>query len=207
MIEPRYGVLQSLFAERVFRIPHYQRFYSWRSRQRRDLFSDLTKLAEQDPAQHHFMATVVCFRTPETRAIGTAQYRIYDIVDGQQRLTTLIILLKCIELAMPPDSADRRELAQILVKRDGHLILLQTNNANERIFNRFIREGAGPTDADIETYSDQNLADAIENCSKFVREWAAEGQLLDFLALSFIGWVLSCTTRRTAELSTPSSRC
>jgi hypothetical protein len=34
MIEPRYGVLQTLFADRVFRIPHYQRFYSWRDRQR-----------------------------------------------------------------------------------------------------------------------------------------------------------------------------
>lgn len=195
MIEPRYGVLQSLFADRVFRIPHYQRFYSWRPRQRKDLFSDLTKLAEQDEAQHHFMATVVCFRTPETRAVGTAQYRIYDIVDGQQRLTTLIIMLKCIELAMPADSPDRGELAQILVKRDGHLILLQTNNANERIFNRFIREGTHPTDADIETYSDQNLADAIADCSKFVREWAAVGRLsvLLSLALHRLGFVVHDT--------------
>jgi hypothetical protein len=45
MIEPRYGVLQSLFADRVFRIPHYQRFYSWLKRQRDDLFNDLDKLA------------------------------------------------------------------------------------------------------------------------------------------------------------------
>jgi uncharacterized protein with ParB-like and HNH nuclease domain len=119
MIEPRYGVLQTLFADRVFRIPHYQRFYSWRTRQREDLFSDLIKLADQGEEQHHFMATLVCYRTPETKAVGATQYRVYDIVDGQQRLTTLIILLKCIELAMPADQEDRKDLAKILVKRDG----------------------------------------------------------------------------------------
>ena len=43
MIEPRYGVLQTLFADRVFRIPHYQRFYSWQKRKREDLFNDLKK--------------------------------------------------------------------------------------------------------------------------------------------------------------------
>ena len=32
MIEPRYANLQSLFVDRVFRIPAYQRFYSWQPR-------------------------------------------------------------------------------------------------------------------------------------------------------------------------------
>jgi uncharacterized protein with ParB-like and HNH nuclease domain len=111
MIQPTYGVLQNLFADRVFRIPHYQRFYSWRSRHRQDLFSDLQKLATQAGDQHHFMATLVCYRTPETKAVGATRYRVYDIVDGQQRLTTLIILLKCIELALPQGSEDRNDLA------------------------------------------------------------------------------------------------
>jgi hypothetical protein len=183
MIEPRYGVLQTLFADRVFRIPHYQRFYSWESRQRSDLFSDLRRLAAQGPEQHHFMATIVCYRTPETKSVGTKLYHIYDIVDGQQRMTTLIILLKCIELAMAPDSADRTELGQILVKRDGHLILLQTNNANERIFNRFIRDGVAPADGDIETHSDVNLASAIADCNQFVATWTAKGTLPALLSL------------------------
>lgn len=72
MIEPRYGVLQNLFADRVFRIPHYQRFYSWRLRQREDLFSDIKKLATQKGDQHHFMATIVCHKTAETKSVGTS---------------------------------------------------------------------------------------------------------------------------------------
>ncbi len=195
MIQPTYGVLQNLFADRVFRIPHYQRFYSWQHRQRQDLFSDLRKLAGQGEHQHHFMATIVCYRTPETRFVGTNQYRVFDIVDGQQRLTTLIILLKCIELALAEGSDDRGDLAKILVKRDGHLILLQTNNANERIFNKFIREGSRPGDDDLQIHSDVNLANAIKDCDKFVQEWKDEGCVgaLLSLVLHRLGFVVHDT--------------
>ena len=75
MIEPRYGILQTLFADRVFRIPHYQRFYSWQKRQRDDLFSDINRLAKESADRHHFMATIVCYRTTETKDVGASQYR------------------------------------------------------------------------------------------------------------------------------------
>jgi len=169
MIDPRYGNLQTLFADRVFRIPRYQRCYSWRQRQMNDLFSDVTVLAKnKSEDQHHFMATAVCHRTGETRALGTAEYRVYDIVDGQQRLTTLIILLKCMELALPLGSADREDLAKMLVKQDGHLILLQTNNVNAHIFNRFVRESISPAEKEIRTHSDRNLTQAINGRKTFV---------------------------------------
>lgn len=174
MIEPRYATLQTLFADRVFRIPHYQRFYSWQSKQREDLFSDLKKLADRGNDNHHFMATVVCHRTSEVTPIGAKEYRLYDIVDGQQRLTTLILILKCIELALSDGSEERAELAKTIVKRDGNLILLQTNNANEHIFNAFLREGRRPGREDIRTHADRNLNHAIRECTSFVQGWASQ---------------------------------
>jgi len=183
VIDPRYDTLQVLFADRVFRIPAYQRFYSWQPKQREDLFSDLVKLANRSEDQHHFMATIVCHRTAEIMPIGTAQYRLYDVVDGQQRLTTLILLLKCIELDLPDETDDRKDLGRILVKRDGHLILLQTNNVNAHIFNRFIRDGVKPTGAEIQTQSDKNLVGAIKGCEKFVQTWKATRETQDLMRL------------------------
>jgi uncharacterized protein with ParB-like and HNH nuclease domain len=146
------------------------------------------------------MATLVCYRTPETKSVGANQYHVYDIVDGQQRLTTLIILLKCIEQAIPPSSEDREDLAKILVKRDGHLILLQTNNANERIFNRFIREGVRPDKADLQIHSDWNLAKAIDECSNFVDEWQADRNITSLMSLVLhrLGFVVHDTEDRRA---------
>lgn len=183
MIEPRYQTLQALFAERVFRIPPYQRFYSWQTKQRRDFFGDLNKLAGAKEDQHHFMATVVCHKTSEIMPIGTAQYRLYDVVDGQQRLTTIIILLKCIEMSLPEGSDDRVDLGRILVKRDGHLILLQTNNANAHIFNRFLREGTLPKPEEIRTHSDKTLQDALSECQQFLNTWTVNRKALDLMRL------------------------
>jgi hypothetical protein len=147
------------------------------------LFNDLRKLAANSEDQHHFMATIVCHRTIETKDVGASQYRVYDVVNGQQRLTTLILLLKSIELALPQSSEDRQDLAKTLVKRDGHLILLQTNNANEFIFNRFIREGIAPSRAETQTYSDRNLANAIRDCKQFVESWALSRDVLALMRL------------------------
>jgi len=192
MIEPTYANLQKLFADRVFRIPAYQRFYSWQTRQRADLFSDIKKLAAAGGDQHHFMATIVCSRTGETKAIGPAEYAVNDIVDGQQRLTTLIILLKCIELALPEGTADRTELANILVKRDGHLILLQTNNVNAHLFNGFIRDGRKADKKDVKLKSDLNLVAAIQDCTSFVKNWQSQRPITDLmrLVLHRLGFVI-----------------
>ncbi len=174
MIQPRYETLQTLFANRVFRIPHYQRFYSWKSRQREDLFSDLFKLAQRKDDNHHFMATIVCLRTKEVKAVGAAEYGLYDIVDGQQRLTTLILILKCVELALGPQDQASIDLKKILVKGDDNLVLLQTNNSNEHIFSAYLRDGREPTKADLKTDADRNLSAAIRDCKRFVEEWIEE---------------------------------
>ena len=86
-------------------------------------------------------------------------------------------------MALPESSEDRQDLAKTLVKRDGHLILLQTNNANEYNFNRFIREGISPTKIDIQTHSDRNLASAIQACKKFAQDWKSASDILSLMRL------------------------
>ena len=170
MIEPKYKNLNALFSDRVFRIPKYQRYYSWGAKQRIDLFSDIKQLKDKGGDRDHFMATVVCFQTNEVKEIGSREYRLYDVVDGQQRLTTLIILLKCIHISLGLGE-EKDELGKIIVKSDGNLILLQTNNTNKHIFSSFIREGSSPTKDKIITHADRNISQGIRECSRFVDEW------------------------------------
>ena len=179
MIEPKYSDLNTLFTARVFSIPEYQRYYSWGKKQRLDLFNDINQLkvnndlSDDENNKHHFMATIVCFKTQTIERIDGAQYRLYDIVDGQQRITSLIILMKSIFLALDDGNA-KDDLARTIVKADGQLILLQTNNTNQAIFTNFIRDGRLPNYTELETPADKNLSNGINECIGFVRNWSSD---------------------------------
>ena len=94
--------LQQLFNCSLFRIPDYQRGYSWRNEQLEDFWDDLLSLL---PGQDHYtgMLSLRVISKKEVndnpekwrkeKWLSDAGYSINEIVDGQQRLTTLIILI------------------------------------------------------------------------------------------------------------------
>ena len=80
-----------------YQVPLYQRTYSWKTEQLTRLWEDLVKLAE-DRHQHgapatHFIGSLVLAPSPN---IGPAGLQEFLVVDGQQRLTTLTVLLTAI---------------------------------------------------------------------------------------------------------------
>ena len=109
--------LQSLFNNRAFVIPDYQRGYAWETEQRTDLLSDLEDLAQMDAGKIHYTGTLVLHDGKHKPAqILSTQYKVSDIVDGQQRLTTLIILLLSVSRALESlsDSDEVKEMAKEL---------------------------------------------------------------------------------------------
>lgn len=97
--------LQSIFARRLFRIPDYQRSYAWGEKQWKDLLDDLQMLRHDNS---HFGGTLVLCRTAGAATFTDnegSDYDSYDVIDGQQRLTTLVMLLDAIsdEMANLPD--------------------------------------------------------------------------------------------------------
>lgn len=83
----------------LFEIPFYQRPYSWREEHVSVLLDDLLNGMERDKGEPYFLGTVVLIKDAE----GSRS----QVVDGQQRLTTLTILL-CVlrELANETNAAD-----------------------------------------------------------------------------------------------------
>lgn len=84
--------LRDLFATTYFRIPDFQRGYAWGARQREDLWDDLESLPV---GMRHYMGTLFVeenFQQAESdRWVEDGKF--VGVVDGQQRLTTLAILL------------------------------------------------------------------------------------------------------------------
>src|SRR5690349_5736949 len=104
-MQPTYLALVKLFgSETRYTVPLFQRPYVWsQDEQWQALWDDLADLADRvlkgnrnEPIAGHFLGTVV-FEQAKSRT-GTIIPR--EIIDGQQRLTTLQIVLKAAEHAL-----------------------------------------------------------------------------------------------------------
>ena len=177
-IQPVFQSIGMLLQGRLFRIPEYQRAYSWQEKQRDDLFRDIEKVAGSGNDSTHFMATIVGLRRNK-KTIAADEYVGVEVVDGQQRLTTLIILLKALAKALrKSDDKYAGEIDSLLVKGDDlSLLLLQTNHDFTHTFIDYLRYGTIPTDK-ATTAADQNIAEAIAECEEFVRKWSSQGRTL-----------------------------
>ncbi len=73
-----------------FRIPDYQRPYVWGSDQVSDLLDDISFAQQQNKDSEYFLGSIVL----QTREIKTdnGEYIENDLLDGQQRLITLLLL-------------------------------------------------------------------------------------------------------------------
>ncbi len=185
-IQPQYLPLSRLLEGRLFEIPEYQRAYSWTWHQRADLFSDIEKTHAKGSDAGHFMAAVVCLRRGN-RVLGTDEFYVMEVVDGQQRLTTLIVLLNAIKLSLDEnDKAQAKlssELSDLLVKPEAdELLLLQTNHDSSHYFANYLRKGAAEASDNATTTADREILEAIEDCSDFVKEWKERGDSVLSLA-------------------------
>ncbi|MEA9413469.1 DUF262 domain-containing protein [Flavobacterium sp. PL02] len=79
----------SIFNGNRFIIPTYQRKYSWTDNERKALWKDVEESLKDK--MNHFVGTL-SFK--ENRSVGLSTDTVYEIIDGQQRITTIFILLK-----------------------------------------------------------------------------------------------------------------
>ncbi|MEM7250565.1 MAG: DUF262 domain-containing protein, partial [Pseudomonadota bacterium] len=172
-IQPQHLTFADLISKRLFVVPKYQRAYSWRRKQRENLFEDIRHLKTRSDS--HFMATLVGLRRT-SQTIHTDVYKVLDVVDGQQRITTLVVLLKALQknLSSAPEVMMdlAKELQDIVVKRDEvSLILLRVNHDSSGHFENYLRKGNIAEKKSASSTSDYELLSAMEECEEFVREW------------------------------------
>lgn len=91
----------------IYRVPMFQRDYSWTEQEWDDLWQDIIAMLEPNGEQGHYMGYLVLQSNDE---------RNYDIIDGQQRMTTLSLIVlavlknlyRLVELKVDADDNQRR---------------------------------------------------------------------------------------------------
>jgi hypothetical protein len=135
--------IQQFLIDKRFRIPSYQRDYSWTLEEVAALLEDIDETL-QGPSGQHFLGTVVLAKNADR----------YEIVDGQQRLTTLMLLVHAL-LQQLPDADHDRIANEVILLRDGHELKLDfgTNAA-------FVADLFGDGEQAPTTAGQRKLADA-----------------------------------------------
>lgn len=139
-IDPRYLSVDRLFREPMtFRVPKYQRSYAWEEEQLDDFLDDLEKCYEASLSgqrKHHFFGGIVSI----AQSVPGSSRSDCEVVDGQQRLATFVILMSrvikiCEELSEQATAANDTEninLANLRVTRLNVTYLKFEDEVNRR---------------------------------------------------------------------------
>jgi len=85
-------LIEFLRDKQQFTIPIYQRTYSWTQKQCLKLWEDIKEISKNDEVEYHFMGSIVRIK----RKLDSSEISEQVIIDGQQRITTILLLLTAI---------------------------------------------------------------------------------------------------------------
>lgn len=187
----------------LFEIPDYQRAYSWTKENLKQLVDDIWESVELnksrgskefDQYEPYFLGSIVlCSKEYKDDGCG-----IYDVIDGQQRLTSIIMLIATIRDLV--DNEEYKKVLSGLIYQEPNILMgikesirVKARGKEEEFFKKYILTDGGTDlvkDLDITELSEakQNMVNAIEVFrASFFNE---EGELLEEKLNEFIVYLL-----------------
>lgn len=121
-----------------FLIPVYQRNYDWKITQCDDFIRDIENLVQRKK-DIHFLGTIVYIKNDDLVSIESG-LKEYIIIDGQQRITTIMLFLKAI-YDLSDDQDDQEEIKEdfLTIKRSNKLKLKPIKDDNE-VFTKLLND-------------------------------------------------------------------
>ena len=151
--------ISNLFdGRKIFNIPKYQRAYAWEKPQLKDFVEDIEN---QNPNRNYFFGTILLQAKEKDNG-----FDIFDIVDGQQRITTLIIFMKLL-LAQSKEAGNdvtMQEDTYIQIYNRYKLHVLDTDND---FFISYILQDNHLDVSQVHTASQRRLLEA----KNFLSQW------------------------------------
>ena len=147
---------------KLFYIPVFQRSYAWEQRNLEDLWEDIYYL---DASKQHYFGTVLLKDSGESAKAGLATFKKFDIIDGQQRITTAQILIREIISHMKLVSDDDKLKSQVLdfekeYLKYEHLYKLNPLGDDGDFFHDFVIDNKEFLSGQADTHSQRRLVEA-----------------------------------------------
>ena len=176
----------SINNDKIYRIPKYQREYTWGINDWDALFNDIT-----DNDYGYFLGSYICVNN------GSLNGTILEVIDGQQRFSTLMLLLtalydKLSEHKAEMDDDDRNDLAnlrsELANKRQSFIangqkkteykqrLFLQKQNMNDEDFSYILYDKGIITDQKAKplNFGNRRIAKAYRHFGKLIEDEVVE---------------------------------
>ena len=178
-------VLQKLLDGKIqYRVPLFQRTYNWKEKEWETLWTDILEIYAMDQPRNHFIGAVVTQPVPDAPERASKHL----LIDGQQRLTTICIILSCLRrkaLEAGDDALSQEILETCLVNKfesdEKGRIKLHPTQRDREPFSTIVNE-----DGDIE--GEGQIIAAFKHFLKRITDGDLEGYALD------LGKLKSCVT-------------
>lgn len=151
--------ISEIFKDRFFIIPDFQRGYSWEYEQVNDLINDIENLKYKD--HKHYTGTVVMVQSLKDG-------QTLEIIDGQQRLTTIVMLISAVYYSNPEKYPSLHEKFMRRGEFGNRRLVLQPNMEAAANFTKLIIENADG--GNLEIKSDVNIANAKKEIQKWIKK-------------------------------------
>ncbi len=160
------GLLAFLKKSPQFVIPIYQRTYSWTEAECRQLWGDIIRAGTSDAISVHFVGSIVYIEEGLSQVSHQAPLL---VIDGQQRLTTVTLLLAALAKALgeeePVDGFSARKLRNYYLlnpeetgERHYKLLLSQTDKAT---LTALVTEGEIPAEHSLKVLANYQLFETL----------------------------------------------
>ncbi|MGL2606529.1 DUF262 domain-containing protein [Helicobacter pylori] len=161
--------IKEIFLEEGYSIPNYQRDYAWKEKNFKDLWEDLEEAIKYNKKGYkHFIGTMVVAKNKDNK-------KLYDIIDGQQRTTTIFMLLHV--LANEQNEKDKQETRKYLYQK-GEL-KLEVAPQNQSFFKTLLeaaeKGNISHCEKDADTEGKQNLFKVLKAILDKVSKLSEEG--------------------------------
>ncbi|GAA7073534.1 DUF262 and DUF1524 domain-containing protein [Helicobacter pylori] len=142
-----------------FVIPIYQRLYSWKKEQCKQLWDDIIKIGGNDKMNGHFIGSILYVRDGITHSNNPLL-----IIDGQQRLTTITLLF----IALRNHSSDEVKILEKFSREKIESYLINSNKDGDKKFRLILSESDRDT---LLSLIDKNKRKPSEPSAKIVENF------------------------------------
>lgn len=170
--DEKVDILDIFYKNDKLQIPKYQRGYKWDESSYSEMWDDISQVI-LDNNEHHFFGFIILSELENTNGLA-----LYEVIDGQQRLTTFSILFRAMHDLCSESNGNKENIyEQVFSADEGNTYKLYLGDVDEPFFEKYIKRSTPERSRTGKLTSHKRIrlcyeffVDSIQNTQKIMKK-------------------------------------